>query len=51
MSRILTGNAANAEAEGDDGRAKFLYKIVTEVCRREKANAAGPRDETRVFFC
>ena len=38
LMAILTGNAANAEAEGDDGRAKFLYKIA-EVCLREKANA------------
>ena len=40
LMAILTGNAANAEAEGDDGRAKFLYKIA-EVCLREKANAGG----------
>ena len=38
LMAILTGNAANAEAEGDDGRAKFLYKIA-EVCLRERVNA------------
>jgi len=37
---ILTGNAANAQAEGDDGRAKFLRKIA-EVCEREWKNASG----------
>jgi|TARA_B110000977_G_scaffold90099_1_gene119700 hypothetical protein len=37
---ILTGNAANAEADGDDGRAKFLFKIA-EVCERERKNAQG----------
>jgi hypothetical protein len=40
LMAILTGNAANAEADGDDGRAKFLFKIA-EVCLREKKNAAA----------
>ena len=43
LMAILTGNAANAEAEGDDGRAKFLYKIA-EVCLREKADAGSGED-------
>jgi len=45
LMAILTGNAANAEAEGDQGRAKFLYKVA-EVCLREKKNAgSGSADE------
>jgi hypothetical protein len=42
LMAILTGNAANAEAEGDEGRAKFLYKVA-EVCLREKKNAGSDR--------
>ena len=49
LMAILTGNAANAEAEGDDGRAKFLYKIAEAPPR--KSQRGGTRDERRVFFC
>ena len=45
LMAILTGNAANAEAEGDEGRAKFLYKVA-EVCLREKKNANAGSDRS-----
>ena len=40
LMAMLTGNADNAEAAGDDGRAKFLRKVA-EVCVRERNNANG----------
>jgi hypothetical protein len=62
LMAILTGNAANAEAEGDEGRAKFLYKVA-EVCLREKKKRGfGPffgrgvmrrthaEDSLKIFF-
>jgi hypothetical protein len=49
LMAILTGNAANAEAEGDEGRAKFLYKVA-EVCLREKKKRGfGPFFGRRVM--
>ena len=47
LMAMLTGNAENAEAAGDEGRAKFLRKVA-EVCVRERNNAnGGGRSETR----
>ena len=40
LMAMLTGNAENAEAAGDEGRAKFLRKVA-EVCVRERNNANG----------
>jgi hypothetical protein len=40
LMAMLTGNADNAEAAGDDGRAKFLRKVA-EACVRERNDANG----------